>query len=118
MNLIYSLAIEAIEKREAHDEDCQHLRTELAKAKRAFVPVEDGVQRRLGPQRKLPDNKATNMARATVDGDPSTAHVVGMFVSNAKAFYHRRKWSSEGYLAWTRMEGPARYAVYAQKSPG
>lgn len=116
IDIVLALAIEAIEKREAHDEDCEHYRAAVAKARRAVGSLDNGVKAvKLSGAFRLPDTEEVNSVRAVVDANPAEPHRVGVFLSNQKAFYFRRKWTASGYFAWTKMAAPGRHEVFAQK---
>lgn len=113
---LIDLAVEAIEKREAHGEDCRSHWLTIAACRKRY-----GVTELVGkPWRYrglyLPEDDATEKLLARVEAEPGEVHRVGEFISNNRAYHYRRKWSAAGFNAWTRCEGVAKYAVYATRS--
>lgn len=116
-SITVELALEAIEKREAHDEDCQHLRTQVAKLREKYRVVL-GVSAPRKRKYLLPDDEETNALLDVVDAEPEKPHLVSVQATNQKAFNQRRKWTNSGYLAWTKCVSFGVHHVYAQKVGG
>lgn len=123
VEIVLSLAREAIEKREHADEDCKDEWAAYHKARRQFAEpksVKAGkahitvtVDALNGQKAALHDYPISDAMIATVLSRPGEEHLVGTFESGSSAYKHRLRWTSAGYMARTQRIVGTGIGVYA-----
>lgn len=113
METVFGLAREAIEKREAHDEDCTAERSAIRLAKSSVGVTDPPAAAGAGPRAQKDFTEEVNSLIAVLKKKPGKTVCVGHWPTANNAFARKRALQKLGCAATTRQELPKGFAVYA-----
>lgn len=105
---VFQLAAEALEKREAHEEDCTTDWSAIQSARASLV----GTLTSTIPMRRSSVPTAAEIQQ--VNRDPRREHHVATFPEHDAAYRCTAQWKLRGFDARKRKLGPGVHAVYVQ----